>query len=96
MSGLTSPLKVFVSIVVVAVLLTVCAPLTTSYVVDASDSSSANMILYIVTLQVPAVPFAPLNLTFPPLISAVKVASGVLSALEIKRLYSKMKASEPL
>ena len=63
---------------------------------DASDSSSANIILYIVTLQVPAVPFSPLNLTLLPLISAVKVAKGVLAELETIVLYSCMNASDPL
>ena len=96
MSGLTSPLHVLESIVVDAVLLTVWAPITFSYVLDASDSSSANIILYIVTLQVPAVPFSPLNLTLLPLMSAVKVARFVLEVLVEWVLYSVIKASVPL
>ena len=53
------PRKESVSMVVEAVLLTVWAPMTFSNVPLESDSSSANAILYMVTLHVPAVPFAP-------------------------------------
>ena len=48
-----------------------------------------------VTLHVPAVPFAPLNLALPPLMSAVNVAKGVDSPLETIVLYSDMKAFVP-
>ena len=78
MSGLAVPLKVSVLIVVDAVLLTVCAPMIFSrLLIVESDSLSANSILYIVTLHVPAVPLAPRSLTSLPLMSAVNVASGV-------------------
>ena len=59
---------------------------------DLDDSASDNKTLYMVTLHVPAVPLAPLSLTFPPLMSAVNVASGVDSAFVIMVLYSVMKA----
>ena len=62
---------------------------------DRADSLSDSSILYIVILHVPAVPLAPRSLTLPPLISAVNVASGDASALEIIVLYSFMNASEP-
>ena len=77
------PRKESVSMVVEAVLLTVWAPMTFSNVPLESDSSSANAILYMVTLHVPAVPFAPRTLTFPPLMSAVNVANGVLPELVV-------------
>ena len=84
MSGLADPLKVLVSIVVDAVLLTVCAPMILSLLlIVESDSLSANRTLYSVTLQVPAVPLAPLNLTSLPLMSAVNVANGVLPELVV-------------
>ena len=59
------------------------------------DSASDNKTLYMVTLHVPAVPLAPLSLTFPPLMSAVNVASGVDSAFVMIRLNSVMKALVP-
>ena len=77
-------------------LLTVWAPIIFSYVPLESDSLSASKILYIVTLQVPAVPFAPRSLTLLPLMSAVKVAKEVLAEFETIVLYSCMNASEPL
>ena len=84
MSGLADPLKVLVSIVVEEVLLTVCAPMILSLLlIVESDSLSANRTLYSVTLQVPAVPLAPLNLTSLPLMSAVNVANGVLPGLVV-------------
>ena len=97
MSGLADPLNEFVSIVVDAVLLTVCAPIILSllFIVEA-DSLSANSILYNVTLQVPAVPLAPLSLTSLPLISAVNVANGVLPELVVNWLYVCINASVPL
>ena len=63
---------------------------------DLLTSESDNSTRYIVILHVPAVPLAPLSLTLPPLMSAVNVASGVVSALDIIRLYSVMNASVPL
>ena len=62
---------------------------------DLDDSASDNKTLYIVILHVPAVPFAPLSLTFPPLMSAVNVASGVVCAFVMIKLYSVMKALVP-
>ena len=71
-SGFAEPLKLFVSIVVLTVLETRTSPITLIFVPDTSDSSSANNILYMVTLQVPVDPFAPSNLTLLPLMSTVK------------------------
>ena len=96
MSGLAVPLKLLVSIVVDAVLLTCCAPITFSYVPLESDSLSARSILYMVTLQVPAVPLAPLNLTFPLLMSAANVAKDVFPEFVVMLLYCDTNASEPL
>ena len=62
---------------------------------DLADSVSDNRTLYIVILHVPAVPLAPLTLTLPPLMSAVKVANGVNSAFVMIVLNSVMNASVP-
>ena len=67
-------------------------PTTAIGVPDLDDSLSDKSTLYIVILHVPAVPLAPLSLTFPPLMSAVNVASGVDSAFVMTVLYSDMKA----
>ena len=76
-------------------LVTVFAPSTSTYVPSAAESSSAINILYMVTRHVPAVPFCPLSLALPPLMSAVKVANGVDSPFEIMVLNSVMKAFVP-
>ena len=62
---------------------------------DLADSVSDKSTLYIVILHVPAVPLEPRTLTFPPLMSAVNVASGVNSAFVMIVLYSWMNASVP-
>ena len=82
-SGDAVPLNVLVSIVVDPVLVTFFAPNTSTYVPSSAEVSSANRILYIVTLQVPAVPFCPRSLALPPLMSAVKVANGVDSPFDM-------------
>ena len=94
-SGDASPLKVLVSIVVCAVFVIVLEPITSTFVPSESDSLSDISILYMVIRQVPAVPFAPLNLALPPLMSAVNVAKGVVEAFEIIVLYSVMNAFVP-
>ena len=43
----------------------------------------------------PVVPFAPLNLTLPPLMSAVNVAKGVKEPFDMTVLYSVTNASVP-
>ena len=95
MSGDASPLKLFVSIVVCAVFVIVLEPNTSTFVPSESDSLSDINILYIVTRQVPAVPFDPLNLALPPLMSAVNVAKGVVEAFDMIVLYSVINAFVP-
>ena len=69
--------------------------MTSTCVPSAVDSLSDISILYMVTLQVPAVPLEPRSLQFPPLMSAVNVANGVVELFDIIVLYSVTNASDP-